>query len=90
MESAHNSIVETEGATVASRDHLDHESVVRSNELLCQLSDLIDGFSDLSTHFRYSSIASHETNGWTPWDYIESLMAISGSERALRNASISR
>ena len=71
-------------------DCLDYESVVRSNQLLRQLSDLIDGLVNLSAPFRDSSVASDESSEWTPLDYIEKLVAMSGSERTLRNPSMSR
>ncbi len=87
---AHNSAAQTKNSAITKPDCLDYESVVRSNELLRQLSDLIDGVLNLSAPFKDSSIASDESDKWTPLDYIEKLIAISGSERAFRNASMSR
>ena len=90
MKSALNCAVRTEGSATVKRDCLHDKSVVPSNELLRQFSDLIDGLINLSAPFKCSLAASDETNEWTPQDYVEKLIAISGSERAFRNASMPR
>jgi hypothetical protein len=90
MKSAHNSVVQTESSTLVKRDRLDSESVIHSNELLQQLSELVDGLVNLSAPFKYSSVGCVETDEWTPLKYTDKLMTVTGSDSVPSHASESR
>lgn len=85
MESARPTLVPLSNNSVANvssdlANVTDVMSHVHSNELLRQLSDLVDGLMDLSAPFKYSSVGN--SDAWaTPLDYTDKLLAVTGSRR---------
>jgi hypothetical protein len=85
MESARHTLVQLSSNPVVNvsadlANVTDVMSHVQSNELLRQLSELVDGLMDLSAPFKYSSVSS--SDAWaTPLDYTDKSLAVTGSRR---------
>lgn len=56
-------VVAVRTSSAARRNHLDHESLMQSDELLRQLTELVDGLVNLSAPFKYASSASNPADG---------------------------
>ncbi|MDE1175169.1 MAG: hypothetical protein PW789_01010 [Edaphobacter sp.] len=79
MKSAHNPVMMPETEFAAAKFlRMDRDDLAQSGKLLRELSALVDDLVSLSAPFRKSSTAVADVEEWTPMDYTEELMVITG------------
>lgn len=93
MKSARPTVVmpDRDSVTAEKLSPMDSRSLIHSNELLRQLSDLVDGLVNLSAPFKYSSAGSSEADDWAQQDYTGNLLAVNpGDTDSSRQILLSR
>jgi hypothetical protein len=83
MKSAHQTTVHATGASATLS-----ESRTPSSELLQQLSELVDGFLNLSTPFKYSSGNEQVPCEWTPLNITDRLVGATGLQHEFPDQSL--
>ncbi len=89
MKSAPNTVnrIENQAGKIVQ---LENESLCRSNELLQQLSELVDGLVSLSAPSRYSSAEISESDHWASSEYGNKLLAVTEAWSSDHRVSASR